>query len=134
MQSSSLKIQSRESRPGHFELALDGRLDSVAADRLEDVLDRLLESGAKRIALDMKELSFIASRGIGVVIGTYKRLRSDGGELIMSNMQGPVQKSVPDHRRLAARVDLRQRGRGGQLLRSDPAQGTRTRLEASAPP
>ena len=92
MQSSSLKIQSRESRPGHFELALDGRLDSVAADRLEDVLERLLESGAKRIALDMKELSFIASRGIGVVIGTYKRLRSDGGELIMSNMQGPVQK------------------------------------------
>lgn len=92
MQSSSLKIQSRESRPGHFELALDGRLDSVAADRLEDVLERLLQSGAKRIALDMKELSFIASRGIGVVIGTYKRLRSDGGELIMSNMQGPVQK------------------------------------------
>ncbi len=92
MQSSSLKIQSRESRPGHFELALDGRLDSVAAERLEDVLERLLESGAKRIALDMKELSFIASRGISVVIGTYKRLRSDGGELIMSNMQGPVQK------------------------------------------
>ena len=56
------------------------------------MLEKLLESGAKRIALDMKELSFIASRGIGVVIGTYKRLRSAGGELIMSNMQGPVQK------------------------------------------
>jgi len=92
IQSSSLRIRSRETRPGHFELTLEGRLDSAAADRLEEVVDTIVEGRARKILLDMAGVSFIASRGIGVVIGTYKRLRSAGGELAMSNLQAPVQK------------------------------------------
>ena len=89
---SPLRIQSRETRTGVFELALSGRIDAVSADRLEDMLEPILAGSPRAIQLNMAGVSYISSRGLGVVISTIKRLHAHGGRFAMSELQPPVRK------------------------------------------
>jgi len=87
-----LRIQSREVRAGTFEVALEGRLDALAADRLELALAPLLAGSPRAVQLNMSGVSYISSRGLAVVISTIKHLRSHGGKLALSGLQPPVRK------------------------------------------
>jgi anti-sigma B factor antagonist len=89
---SPLRIQSRESRPGTFELQLAGRIDAVSADRLEDALAPILASSPRILQLNMAGVSYISSRGLGVVITTIKKVRAGGGKFAMTELQAPVRK------------------------------------------
>lgn len=75
-----------------FELVLSGRIDSISADRLEDTLAPILAHSPRAVALNMAEVSYISSRGLGVIISTIKRLRASGGKLAMTELQPPVRK------------------------------------------
>ena len=86
------RIQSRETRTGVFEVALSGRLDALSADRLEDALAPLLATEPKALQLNLAGVSYISSRGLGVVISTIKRLHAHGGKFAMSELQPPVRK------------------------------------------
>jgi anti-sigma B factor antagonist len=89
---SPLRIQTRETRTGVFEIALSGRLDTVNSDRLEDALAPILAGSPRAIQLNMAGVGYISSRGLGVVISTIKRLRAHGGKFAMSELQPPVKK------------------------------------------
>jgi anti-anti-sigma factor len=89
---SPLRIQSRESRPGTFELALSGRIDSISADRLEETLARILASSPRAIQLDMSGVSYISSNGLGVVVSTIRKVQAGGGKFAMTHLQAPVRK------------------------------------------
>ena len=75
-----------------FELALAGRIDSLSADRLEEALAPILASSPRVIQLNMSGVSYISSRGLGVIISTIKRVRAHGGKFAMTELQGPVRK------------------------------------------
>ena len=53
-------------------VALGGRFDAAQVDAAAAELDPISDS----IVLDLTELDYIASAGIGVVLRTYKRLRA----------------------------------------------------------
>jgi len=89
---SPLRIQSRESRTGVFELVLEGRIDAISADRLEEALVPILANKPRAISVNMAGVSYISSRGLGVMVSTIKRLRSHGGKLAMTELQAPVKK------------------------------------------
>ena len=89
---SPLRIQSREPRPGFFELTLSGRIDAISADRLEETLGPILAASPRAIQLNMAGVSYISSRGLGVVITTIKRVRAAGGKFAMTELQAPVKK------------------------------------------
>ncbi|HVR28818.1 MAG TPA: STAS domain-containing protein, partial [Thermoanaerobaculia bacterium] len=89
---SPLRIQSRETRAGVFEIALAGRLDADSADRLEDALAPILAGSPRALQLNLAGVSYISSRGLGVVISTIKRLHAHGGKFAMTELQPPVRK------------------------------------------
>ena len=61
---------------------LEGELDHHTARQTKEMLTSLLEHGkVKRLVLDMKQLSFMDSSGIGVVLGRYKELAKRGGSV-----------------------------------------------------
>ena len=61
---------------------LTGDLDHSAATRLRGELDALIDqTGAKRLLLDMSDVPFMDSSGIGLVIGRYKRMARRGGSV-----------------------------------------------------
>lgn len=58
-------------------VAVAGELDLANAATLADVLERLAADGAAPITVDMRELEFIDSTGIAVLVAANRRL-NDG--------------------------------------------------------
>ena len=56
-------------------------------------LDEILEDpGVRHLCLDLGDLSFMDSSGIGVLLGRLRILQQRGGTLSVKNMQPPIEK------------------------------------------
>jgi stage II sporulation protein AA (anti-sigma F factor antagonist) len=79
-----------ELRGSRLFLYLSGELDHHAAHQtLVEVSAALEEHMPLHCVLDLSGLSFMDSSGIAVVLGTYRRLKSYGGDLAVAH--------VPNH-------------------------------------
>ncbi len=68
-----------------LQIKLKGELDESCGDYARAALDGLIDGdGIRRIVIDMSELSFMDSTGIGVLIGRYKRLKPRGIPIYIS--------------------------------------------------
>lgn len=73
-------------------LDVRGEVDLYTAPTLKDRLNRLIEGGRHRIVLNLEEVGFMDSTGLGVLIGALKRCREQEGSLALAGPQDPVQK------------------------------------------
>ena len=62
-------------------VAVIGELDVHGAPRVRAQLIDLMRDGACDFVMDLDEVTFIDSTGLGVLIGALKRVRSMGGDL-----------------------------------------------------
>ena len=62
---------------------LAGRLDAAQADRAKAALDTVKESAT----LDLTDLDYVSSAGLGILVQTFKRLRDAGLEFRLTNMK-----------------------------------------------
>ena len=78
---------------GELRALLSGELDQHSAKAVRDPLDAALAEGDfKRLVFDMKDVTFMDSSGIGVVLGRYKRIAAAGGSMSVINAGGSVEK------------------------------------------
>ena len=72
-------------------IKVKGDLDLVSAQQFKQVVERSIVKGrTKNIILDLEEVGFIDSSGLGVILGRYKNLRNRGGRLSIINPQPQV--------------------------------------------
>jgi len=71
-------------------LRLDGRLNMVAAPRLKEAVDQVVEGGRPRVVVDMAEVTFMDSSGLGALIAGLKKARQRNGDLRISGMNDQV--------------------------------------------
>lgn len=72
---------------------ISGELDHHTAQEVKDKLDRAIaSSGARDIVLDFKNLRFMDSSGIGVLLGRYKLIKKKGGRIYVKNVSPQVDK------------------------------------------
>lgn len=72
-----------------------GRIDSNTAPELAVALNSIIEAGRYKIIFDMKEVSFVSSKGWWVLIDTQKKCkRYKRGELVLVNIQNEIQESL----------------------------------------
>ena len=81
------------SEAGHFVIAARGEIDLFTAPELKQVITDAIESGERRMAIDLTEESFLDSTALGVLIGAVKRLRSRGGALAVVNTDSSIAKT-----------------------------------------
>jgi len=58
-----------------------GELDAYTAPELRDALDAVLAEGQATIIVDLRELTYLDSTGLGILVGTAKKARHAGGDL-----------------------------------------------------
>ncbi len=72
---------------------LYGELDHHSAMQTRESLDRLIARyNNTDLVLDLKNLSFMDSSGIGVIIGRYKKLKNSGKNLYVKNASRQIDK------------------------------------------
>jgi anti-sigma B factor antagonist len=60
---------------GIVSVALTGSLDVATAPQVRDLLIRLIDEGHYRLVLEMSDVDFVDSIGLGVFVGVVHRLR-----------------------------------------------------------
>ena len=72
---------------------LSGELDKHSAQTTRITLDEMFSSnGFKQIIIDLSELEFMDSTGIGVLIGRYKRMKDKNIPIFICNPSSHAEK------------------------------------------
>ncbi len=71
-------------------LKLKGSLDADTVYEWEAVLDKALKAKEYRLIMDLSELEYISSAGVGTFIGTIGEVRENGGDIVFLNVSSHV--------------------------------------------
>jgi anti-sigma B factor antagonist len=66
-----------------YVLEVGGELDLYTAPRLSSQLGELIARGATHLVVDLTETTFIDSTALHVLLDARKRVRAEGGELVL---------------------------------------------------
>jgi len=85
-----MEIKTRETN-GVSILDFTGNLDTNNSLAAESEVNRLIEAGSNKILFNFKELNFIASSGLRILLATAKKLKTSGGKMMVCNLNDTVQ-------------------------------------------
>lgn len=72
----------------HRVVHLTGECDLASAPQLRETLRPLAPPDVTSLVLDLAELDFLDSTGLGVLLGSLRRLREQDGELKIAGARG----------------------------------------------
>jgi anti-anti-sigma factor len=102
-----------------LELKVHGRVDSYWADHLGAAVDQEIRQGFHNIQLDLSQVGYVSSAGIGTLVRLYKDLKSIQGSFSISNCSPVVLKIL----QLSKLEDLLMARAGGATTSSPAAAG-----------
>lgn len=74
---------------------LSGRVTlGEGADRVRDTVRNLILGGETRILVNLKDVTYIDSAGLGELVGSYATLASRGGRIKLLHAQNKVQDAL----------------------------------------
>lgn len=65
-------------------------LDNNNAHEMVDEITTILAGSTKNIIIDMTELVFLSSAGVGSILGTIETAREQGGDIILCNVSATI--------------------------------------------
>ena len=64
-------------------VSVGGEIDVYTAPKLRDKVTELVGDGHYNLVIDMENVEFLDSTGLGVLVGALKRVRTNNGELAL---------------------------------------------------
>ena len=84
-----------DSPHGALIVQLDGDLDHHSATQIREEIDQsIIYYGADKLVFDLKNLSFIDSSGIGIIMGRYKLMQERGGKVSITGINMRTDKLI----------------------------------------
>lgn len=71
-------------------ITLKGRLDTMTAPQLDDEANSIDFDEVETVTLNLKDLEYISSSGLRVILALYKNLKSKGGNLKIVNVSNTI--------------------------------------------
>lgn len=69
---------------------VEGEVDLSTASSLRDRIVELVEKGSRQIVINLQGVPFMDSTGLGVLVGSLKRVREREGTLALAGVRRPV--------------------------------------------
>jgi anti-anti-sigma factor len=98
-------VQSRREGDDAVVLVTSGELDLASSDQLEEALAEATAEGTTHVIIDLRDLQFIDSVGLSVLIRADQRVRETGGRFGLVR-GGPQVQRLLELTGLASRVAL----------------------------
>ena len=73
-------------------VAVRGEIDVYTAPKLRERLLEVISEGHNRVVVDLTEVGFLDSTGLGVLVGALKRVRGNSGELTLAGVHERIRK------------------------------------------
>jgi anti-sigma B factor antagonist len=73
--------------PNELRLKIDGALDALTARDVRPIFDQVVVEKPKRVTVDLESLTLIDSSGVGAIVSLFKRVKADGGEVVVVHAQ-----------------------------------------------
>ncbi len=109
MGTEQLRVDSRTEKD-RIVISLDGELDMASAPLLQAALENAETDAASVLVLDLRELRFMDSTGLRIILWAHERLHGRGQELALTTGSSQVQRllsvsGVGEHLRVIATPD-----------------------------
>lgn len=76
-------------------IKVHGELDHHYAAKIRQLIDqRIIELGIKNLIVDVSEITFMDSSGIGVILGRYNIVDSKGGSIYLTGINNKIDKII----------------------------------------
>ena len=80
-----------ERKSGEIEvIELKGRLDAVSAKTLKDKVQFLVDEQRVKLVLDMGDIDFVDSTGLGVLVAALRSANKKGGDVKIAALQNKI--------------------------------------------
>ena len=73
-------------------LQLSGELDTTTSSQLDQAIQQYVGETVKALILDMQDLGFISSAGVGVILKAQDTLKKKGLELTLAHLQPQIKR------------------------------------------
>jgi anti-sigma B factor antagonist len=84
-----IKVETR-SVGGWTVIDVEGEVDVFTAPKLRESIIGLLGEGKEKLIVNLENVAFMDSTGLGVLVGGLKRVKERNGELAIAGAQGTV--------------------------------------------
>ena len=74
-------VISTENAGASCTIALDGEVDVYTSPRLRQTLTEVIDAGCVNVVVDLQNLGFIDSSGLGVLVSGLRKVKENGGTL-----------------------------------------------------
>ncbi len=71
-------------------ISVHGNIDLENASHLNKLLNKIMNTGKYRVALDFSNVDYITSAGIGVLIYSHKKMEQNMGRLVLRGLKEDI--------------------------------------------
>ena len=71
-------------------LKISGRMDAESNKEFDAACERWMQDGALHLVVDLADLQYINSAGLGSILRNAKRMQEKGGSLLLCGLKGLV--------------------------------------------
>ncbi len=88
----ALNIKTPEERPDVTIIYLKGRLDVHYSAEIEEEINKLIDSGKKKLLISLEEVEYLSSSGLRIFIAISRKLKEINGELKLMKLSETTRK------------------------------------------
>ncbi|EUJ22750.1 anti-anti-sigma factor (antagonist of RsbW) [Listeria grandensis FSL F6-0971] len=77
----NIKVETRETDSNHAKVVVGGEIDAYTAPKLKESLSQFMDQENVKLQIDLTDVSYMDSTGLGVFVGLFKNLRVRNSEL-----------------------------------------------------
>ena len=94
-----------------LEITLKGEIDAYTAPQLRETIMPLSEKGEVSMLVDLSQVTYMDSTGLGVFVGAFKNVRASHGQFKITGLSGRL-KRLFDITGLADIIDINSQTEG----------------------
>jgi anti-sigma B factor antagonist len=77
----------RSDLENELRLKIEGALDALTARDVRPLFDQVVADKPRRVTIDLESLTLIDSSGVGAIVSLFKRVKADGGQVVLVHAQ-----------------------------------------------